>query len=48
MRGFDRREFESRCARAQALMAERDLAALLLTTEPELRLAGPDKAVMAT
>jgi Xaa-Pro aminopeptidase len=34
---FERAEFEARCARAQALMAEEDLAALLLTTEPEVR-----------
>lgn len=37
MRGFARPEFQQRCARAQALMAEHDLAALLLTTEQEVR-----------
>lgn len=37
MRGFDRSEFQQRCARAQALMAEKDLGALLLTTEQEVR-----------
>lgn len=37
MRGFPTSEFAARTARAQALMAEHDLAALLLTTEPELR-----------
>lgn len=36
-RGFQAAEFEARCARAQALMAEAGLAALLLTREPELR-----------
>jgi len=36
-RGFPDSEFESRCARAQALMAQADIAALLLTTEAELR-----------
>ncbi len=36
-RGFDRSEFEARVARAQARMAEHGLAALLLTTEPEVR-----------
>ncbi|MBG04795.1 MAG: peptidase M24 [Rhodospirillaceae bacterium] len=36
-RGFPDSEFEARCARAQAMMAEADIAALLLTTEPELR-----------
>jgi Xaa-Pro aminopeptidase len=36
-RGFDRSEFEARTARAQALMADHGLAALLLTTEPEVR-----------
>ena len=35
--GFPRAEFAARVNRAQALMRERDLAALLLTTEPELR-----------
>ncbi|WP_127112567.1 M24 family metallopeptidase [Shimia sediminis] len=37
MRGFARSEFEARCARAQGLMAEAGLAALMLTTEPEVR-----------
>lgn len=37
MIGFPIEEFEARTAKAQALMAEADLAALLLTTEPELR-----------
>lgn len=36
-RGFPRAEFEARTERAQALMAKAGLAALLLTTEPELR-----------
>jgi Xaa-Pro aminopeptidase len=36
-RGFDRSEIEARVARAQARMAEHGLAALLLTTEPEVR-----------
>ncbi|MHA6261812.1 M24 family metallopeptidase [Arenibacterium sp. CAU 1754] len=36
-RGFDRSEFEGRVARAQALMARSDLAALLLTSEPDVR-----------
>ncbi len=37
MRGFPRDEFESRVARAQALMDAQGLEALLLTTEPEIR-----------
>lgn len=37
MRGFDISEFADRTARAQTLMAKHDLAALLLTTEPEVR-----------
>lgn len=37
MRGFAQSEFEARCARAQSLMAEAGLAALMLTTEPEVR-----------
>lgn len=37
MRGFAPDEFAARTARAQALMARHDLAALLLTTEPEIR-----------
>ncbi|EEX10104.1 peptidase M24 [Ruegeria lacuscaerulensis ITI-1157] len=37
MSAFDRTEFELRTTRAQGLMAEQDLAALLLTTEPEVR-----------
>tara|TARA_A100001037_G_C15142559_1_gene634566 strand:- start:2436 stop:3590 length:1155 start_codon:yes stop_codon:yes gene_type:complete len=36
-RGFSDSEFEVRCARAQAMMVEADIAALLLTTEAELR-----------
>ena len=37
MRGFEQAEFEARTARAQALMAQNSLAALLLTTEQEVR-----------
>lgn len=37
MRGFDRSEFEARCARARAAMKSAGLSALLLTTEPEVR-----------
>ena len=37
MRGFEQSEFEARTKRAQALMAQHDLAALLLTTEQEVR-----------
>lgn len=36
-RGFPDVEFEARLSRAQRLMAEADLDALLLTTEPEVR-----------
>ena len=36
-RGFSVTEFQQRVAAAQMLMAETDLAALLLTTEPEIR-----------
>jgi Xaa-Pro aminopeptidase len=36
-RGFDVGEYHGRVARAQALMREQGLAALLLTTEPEIR-----------
>jgi Xaa-Pro aminopeptidase len=36
-RGFDVGEYQGRVARAQALMREQGLAALLLTTEPEIR-----------
>ena len=36
-RGFAQAEFEARTARAQCLMAAREIDALLLTTEPELR-----------
>ncbi len=36
-RGFDDTEYRSRVARAQTLMAERGFAALLLSTEPEVR-----------
>lgn len=37
MRGFGLEEYRSRLVRAQTLMAEQGLAALLLTTEPEVR-----------
>lgn len=37
MRGFPEEEFATRVARAQAMMADHNLAALLLTTEPEVR-----------
>lgn len=36
-RGFDRAEYAGRLARAQAAMARKGLAALLLSTEPEVR-----------
>lgn len=36
-RGFPQAEFESRIARAQAMMQAQGLSALLLTTEPEVR-----------
>ncbi|MGR6431155.1 M24 family metallopeptidase [Rhizobium sp. PAMB 3174] len=36
-RGFDIAEYQGRVARAQAMMREQGLAALLLTTEPEIR-----------
>ena len=36
-RGFDRVEYQDRLARAQTLMAREGLAALLLSTEPEVR-----------
>ena len=36
-RGFETSEFQARVARAQARMAKADIAALLLTTEPEVR-----------
>ena len=36
-RGFQRPEFEARLARAQALMHEQGLDAILLSTEPEVR-----------
>jgi len=36
-RGFPQSEFEARLARAQRLMAERSIDALLLSTEPEVR-----------
>ncbi|MFB1024737.1 MAG: aminopeptidase P family N-terminal domain-containing protein, partial [Octadecabacter sp.] len=36
-RGFAKAEFGARTQRAQAKMAEKGLAALLLTTEPEVR-----------
>lgn len=37
MRGFPTAEFEARTARAQALMRQHEISALLLTTEPEVR-----------
>lgn len=37
MRGFPASEFAARTAKAQALMAQEGLAALLLTTEPDVR-----------
>lgn len=37
MRGFPKGEYQSRLARAQTLMQEAGLSALLLTTEPEIR-----------
>lgn len=37
VRGFKRDEFKSRTRKAQTLMAERDIAGLLLMTEPEVR-----------
>lgn len=36
-RGFPRAEFAARTARAQTMLQERGLSALLLTTEPEIR-----------
>ncbi|WP_391482209.1 M24 family metallopeptidase [Nereida sp. NH-UV-3] len=36
MRGFETSEFAARTAKAQAMMAKRGLAALLLTTEPDV------------
>ncbi|MEM9044314.1 MAG: Xaa-Pro peptidase family protein [Pseudomonadota bacterium] len=36
-RGFPDEEYHARLARAQEMLAEADLAALLLTTEPEIR-----------
>ena len=36
-RGFPEVEYRDRLARAQSLMADRELAALFLTTEPEIR-----------
>ena len=36
-RGFKTAEFEARTARAQALMAQQDLAGMLLMSEPEVR-----------
>lgn len=36
-RGFPKSEFEMRTARAQALMREREIDAVLLSTEPEVR-----------
>lgn len=36
-RGFPEREYQARTARAQALMAEAELAALLVMSEPEVR-----------
>ena len=37
MRGFDTPEFQARTRRAQTLMTQHGLSALLLTTEPEVR-----------
>jgi len=37
LRGFAPSEFAARFARAQAMMGEHDIAALLLTTEPDVR-----------
>ncbi|MFW2345346.1 MAG: aminopeptidase P family N-terminal domain-containing protein [Brevundimonas mediterranea] len=37
MRGFETSEFAARTAKAQAMMANHGLAALLLTTEPDVR-----------
>lgn len=37
MRGFDQSEYQRRTAKAQALMAQHDLGALVLTSEPEVR-----------
>ena len=37
MRGFPQSEYEARTVKAQALMAQHNLAALLLTTEQEVR-----------
>lgn len=37
MRGFVHSEFEARTARAQSMMADAGLSALLLTTEPDVR-----------
>lgn len=37
MRGFETGEFEARTTHAQTMMQEAELAALLLTTEPEVR-----------
>jgi Xaa-Pro aminopeptidase len=36
-RGFDRTEYQARVSRAQDMMAQAGLGALLLTTEPEIR-----------
>ena len=36
-RGFPDSEYRARLKRAQSLMADRDLAALFLTTEPEIQ-----------
>ena len=40
-RGFPDAEFEARLARAQRLIGERAIDALLLTTEPEVRYFTP-------
>ena len=37
VRGFDTAEYRARVARAQAMMADKGLSALLLSTEPEVR-----------
>lgn len=36
-RGFEKAEFEHRCGRAQAIMRDLEVDALLLTTEPDVR-----------
>ncbi len=46
-RGFPISEFEARSERAQRLMAARGLDALLVTTEPDLRMPAADYARLA-